>query len=99
MSLAKWHNHWPGGIPSFLRRHDKPVHISDQTAGDVDEASRAWRFFVREQWVDVKGVAADEQRRTLIERWATADQAFRDVSYKVIFNSSMNYHFYLLTLG
>ncbi|KAJ5094623.1 hypothetical protein N7456_010484, partial [Penicillium angulare] len=71
VALTKWNKHWPGGIPSFLRRHDEPVE-------DVVAASRAWRFFVRDQWVDAEGVAADEQRRTLIERWATADQAFRD---------------------
>lgn len=72
MTLTKWHNHWPGGIPSFIRRHKEPVE-------NVATASRAWRFFVREQWVD--GGAVDEQRRALIERWATADQEFRDVNF------------------
>lgn len=87
MSLTKWHNHWPGGIPSFLHRHGKPVRESDNPAEDVSEASRAWRFFVRKQWADVEGVAAHEQRRTLIERWATADQAFRDVSLLIIYRN------------
>lgn len=72
MSLTQWHNHWPGGIPSSIRRHEKTVE-------DVTSASRAWRHFVREQWDE--GAAVDEQRRALIERWATADQAFRNVSF------------------
>lgn len=72
MSLTKWHNHWPRGIPSSIRRHEEPVE-------DVESASRAWRFFVREQWVD--GAAVDEQRRALVERWAIADQDFRDVCF------------------
>ncbi|KAJ5738514.1 hypothetical protein N7493_001669 [Penicillium malachiteum] len=50
--------------------HDEPVD-------DVAAASRAWRFFVREQWVDAEGDAVHEQRRALVELWATADQAFR----------------------
>lgn len=75
VTLTKWNNHWPGGIPSYLRRNKEQVE-------DVAAASRAWRFFLREQWVDVEDVAAEEQRRTLIEQWATADQAFRDVNSK-----------------
>lgn len=75
VTLTKWYKHWPGGIPSFLRRNEEQVE-------DVAAASRAWRFFLRAQWVDVESVAAEEQRRTLIERWATADQAFRDVNSK-----------------
>ncbi|KAJ5711016.1 hypothetical protein N7488_005172 [Penicillium malachiteum] len=69
--LTKWNKHWPGGISSFLRSHDEPVD-------DVLAAFRAWRFFVREQWVDGEGDDVHEQRRALVERWATADQAFRD---------------------
>ncbi|KAJ5907678.1 hypothetical protein N7495_000360 [Penicillium taxi] len=69
MTLRKWHNHWPGGIPFYICRRGEPVE-------DMATASRAWRFFVREQWVD--GAAVNEQRRALIERWATADQKFRD---------------------
>ncbi|KAJ5322786.1 hypothetical protein N7452_011075 [Penicillium brevicompactum] len=38
MSLTKRNNHWPGGIPSSVRRHEEPVE-------DVASASRAWRFF------------------------------------------------------
>ncbi|KAJ5613736.1 hypothetical protein N7528_007390 [Penicillium herquei] len=71
VTLTKWNKHWPGGIPSFVRSHDEPVD-------DVVAASRAWRFFVREQWVDVEGDDVHEQRRALVGRWATADQAFRD---------------------
>ncbi|KAJ5674351.1 uncharacterized protein N7477_004285 [Penicillium maclennaniae] len=59
MTLTKWHNHWPGGIPSFIRRHEEPVeNVATASLGD--------------------GAAVDEQRRALIERWATADQEFRD---------------------
>jgi hypothetical protein len=74
MSLTQWHNHWPGGIPSSIRRHEEPVE-------GVASASRAWRHFVREQWLE--GAAMDEQRRALIKRWATADQEFRNVSFSL----------------
>jgi hypothetical protein len=37
----------------------------------VASASRAWRYFIREQWVE--GAAVDEQRGALVKRWATAD--------------------------
>ncbi|KAJ5657699.1 uncharacterized protein N7484_001348 [Penicillium longicatenatum] len=69
MSLIKWHNQWPDGIPSCVRRHEKPVE-------NVESITCAWRRFVREQWVG--GSDIDQQRRALIERWATADQEFRD---------------------
>lgn len=72
MPLLKWYNQWPGGIPSYIRRHKQPVD-------DVEAATRAWRHFVREQWTETQGVAADQQRRALVERWATADQELRDV--------------------
>ncbi|CEJ61828.1 hypothetical protein PMG11_10345 [Penicillium brasilianum] len=45
MSLIKLCNQWPGGIPSYIRRHEQPED-------DVISASRAWRHFVREQWTD-----------------------------------------------
>jgi hypothetical protein len=76
MSLIKWHDQWPGGIPSSIRQHEKPVQ-------DVAFATRAWRCFVREQWVNVDGTAVDQQRRVLVERWATAEQEFRDVSFQL----------------
>ncbi|OQE13039.1 hypothetical protein PENFLA_c056G01948 [Penicillium flavigenum] len=71
MSLTRSHSQWPGGIPSFIRRHEEPV-----ASENFDAASRAWRHFVRDQWVG--GDAADQQKRALIERWAKADQQFRD---------------------
>lgn len=72
MSLIKLCNQWPGGVPSYIRRHEQPED-------DVISATRAWRHFVREQWTD--SVPADQQRRALIERWVTADQELRDVSF------------------
>ncbi|KAJ6018736.1 hypothetical protein N7522_000803 [Penicillium canescens] len=66
MSLIKSHSQWPGDIP-FIRRHEEPV-----APENFDAASRAWRHF----WVG--GDAADQQKRALIERWATADQQFHD---------------------
>ncbi|KAJ5552478.1 hypothetical protein N7494_001856 [Penicillium frequentans] len=57
------------GLPSCIRRHEEPVE-------DVESVTCAWRRFVCEQWVD--GTDADQQRRALIERWATADQEIRD---------------------
>ncbi|KAJ5297521.1 hypothetical protein PENANT_c005G06122 [Penicillium antarcticum] len=71
MSLIRSHSHWPRGIPAFIRRHEEPV-----APANFDAASRAWRHFVRDQWVG--GNAADQQKQALIERWATADQQFRD---------------------
>jgi hypothetical protein len=72
MLLTKCLNQWPGGIPSYINRHE-------QAEDDVKSATRAWRYFVRERWTD--SVATDQQRRALIERWATADQELRDVSF------------------
>jgi hypothetical protein len=72
MSLKKSHSQWPEGIPSFIRRHE--VHVDWDNLG---AATRAWRHFVRERWVG--GDTADQQKRDLIEEWATADQEFRDV--------------------
>ena len=73
MSLIRSHSQWPGGgYPSFIRRYHEPVAWEDFHA-----ATRAWRCFVREQWVG--GATADQQKRDLVERWATAGQEFRDV--------------------
>ncbi|KAJ5907696.1 hypothetical protein N7495_000378 [Penicillium taxi] len=69
MPLIKWHKHWQRGIPSYVKCQEHPED-------DVEYATRAWRRFVREQWTN--DVDEDEQRRNLIERWATADQEFRD---------------------
>ncbi|KAJ5219970.1 hypothetical protein N7468_009174 [Penicillium chermesinum] len=71
MSLKRSHSQWPEGIPSFIRQHKEPVEWKD-----IDAATRAWRHFVRERWVG--GDTADQQKRDLIEQWATADQEFRD---------------------
>ncbi|KAJ6037268.1 hypothetical protein N7540_001547 [Penicillium herquei] len=40
MSLIRSHSRWPGGIPSFIRRHEEPVDPEN-----FDAASRAWRHF------------------------------------------------------
>ncbi|KAJ6010925.1 hypothetical protein N7451_002337 [Penicillium sp. IBT 35674x] len=69
MSLTRWHNQWPGGILSFVRRYQEPVE-------DVEAATCAWRRFVRAMWVD--GTDADQQRRALVERWVAVDQEFRN---------------------
>lgn len=74
MSLVKSYNHWPGGIPSYIGRSEKPVD-------DFEPATHGWRHFVREQWT--AGGDEYQQRRTLIEQWATADQDFRDVRLRV----------------
>ncbi|KAJ5632589.1 hypothetical protein N7490_008928 [Penicillium lividum] len=73
MSLKRSHSQWPEGIPSFIRRHEEHVDWDNLGA-----ATRAWRHFVRERWVG--GDTADQQKRDLIEEWATADQEFRDVA-------------------
>lgn len=74
MSLIRSHSQWPGGgYPSFIRGHKTPVAWEG-----FDAATRAWRCFVRDQWVG--DATADQRKRDLIERWATVDQEFRDVS-------------------
>ncbi|KAJ5924249.1 hypothetical protein N7466_008436 [Penicillium verhagenii] len=73
MSLKRSYSQWPECIPSFIRRHEEPVEWED-----IDgDATRAWRYFVRERWVSGDDTA-DQQKRDLIEQWATADQKFRD---------------------
>ncbi|KAJ5922947.1 hypothetical protein N7516_010650, partial [Penicillium verrucosum] len=46
--------------------------------GNFDAASRAWRYFVRDQWVGGDATHGDQQKRALIKRWAIADQQFHD---------------------
>ncbi|KAJ5803369.1 uncharacterized protein N7503_005819 [Penicillium pulvis] len=71
MSLKRSHSQWPEGIPSVIRRHEE--HVDWDSLGAT---TRAWRYFARERWVG--GDTADQQKRDLIEEWATADQEFRD---------------------
>ncbi|KAJ5523321.1 hypothetical protein N7513_012865 [Penicillium frequentans] len=70
MSLVKLHNHWPGGLSSYIHRSEEPVD-------DFQLATRGWRHFVREQWTT--GDDEDQRRRTLVGGWATANQDFRDI--------------------
>ncbi|KAJ6028852.1 hypothetical protein N7540_004428 [Penicillium herquei] len=72
MSLLRSHSQWPEGIPSFIRRHKEAIEWENLCA-----ATRAWRYFVRQRWVGSSDTA-DQQKRDLIEQWATADQEFRD---------------------
>ncbi|KAJ5925428.1 hypothetical protein N7454_008067 [Penicillium verhagenii] len=72
MSLKRSYSQWPECIPPFIRQHKEPVEWEDIDGA----ATRAWRYFVRERWVS--GDTADQQKRDLIEQWATADQKFRD---------------------
>lgn len=73
--------HWPGGIPSTIRPHPEP-----QGAGfNFDVATQGFRRFIRENWKtrenesDEEFEYEDNQRRKLIDTWACADQAFREV--------------------
>ncbi|KAE8549114.1 hypothetical protein EYB25_007629 [Talaromyces marneffei] len=73
---------WPGGIPASVRPHP----TDDLTNGpekwdfkDWKEECKGWCQFVEEEWVSKTDLNEEmQQRRTLIERWASADQAFRD---------------------
>ncbi|PWY93153.1 hypothetical protein BO94DRAFT_583393 [Aspergillus sclerotioniger CBS 115572] len=74
--------HWPGGIPVSVR-----VHPDSLSNDEMREAVKGWLLFVSVHWVSrqAAGISEDEdpdyelrQRRSLVERWATADQTIRD---------------------
>ncbi|RAH81507.1 hypothetical protein BO86DRAFT_313592 [Aspergillus japonicus CBS 114.51] len=66
---------WPGGIPSAVHLHPD----SELDADDLLEESRGWCLFLKETWNPSSDPEEDRtQRRTLVERWAAADQTFRD---------------------
>ncbi|PYI12692.1 hypothetical protein BO78DRAFT_356997 [Aspergillus sclerotiicarbonarius CBS 121057] len=78
MSLVTVRLQWPGGISTSIRCHDEHVDYDD-----FDRVTRAWRRFVRDQWIPRTEEIHDpeyetQQRQTLVERWATAEQSFRD---------------------
>ncbi|KAJ5909501.1 hypothetical protein N7504_004144 [Penicillium tannophilum] len=73
--------HWPGGIPSTIRPHPE-----QQDSGFIfDIVTQGFRRFIRKNWKprdieDDEGFEYEDiQRRKLIEAWACADRAFREV--------------------
>ncbi|KAJ5131222.1 uncharacterized protein N7515_007261 [Penicillium bovifimosum] len=70
--------HWPGGIPRCIKPHPQTEITLDQAAEEV----KGWLLFVQENWVPganaSDGTYELNQRRQLIEKWASATQEFRD---------------------
>ncbi|PYH71040.1 uncharacterized protein BO88DRAFT_486395 [Aspergillus vadensis CBS 113365] len=65
---------WPGGIPACLRVEPSSVEWSDMV-----ETSKGWLQFVQEEWTESESLDEElQQRRRLMERWASASQDFRD---------------------
>ncbi|KAJ5918123.1 hypothetical protein N7454_010498 [Penicillium verhagenii] len=66
---------WPGGIPAAVRLH--PDSVSDEDG--LLEEIKGWCRYLKEFRIPNSDPAEDmTQRRALIERWASADQSFRD---------------------
>ncbi|PCG95678.1 Hypothetical protein PENO1_072120 [Penicillium occitanis (nom. inval.)] len=66
---------WPGGIPSTVRLHPTDEWSEDE----LKEESKGWCQFVEKEWIPKTDLNEEmQQRRALIERWASADQHFRD---------------------
>ncbi|OJJ98251.1 hypothetical protein ASPACDRAFT_1857579 [Aspergillus aculeatus ATCC 16872] len=64
---------WPGGIPPAVRLH--PDSELDEV--DVPEEIKGRCLFSKEAWTPSSDPEADRiQRRTLVEKWARADQSF-----------------------
>ncbi|KAJ5628742.1 hypothetical protein N7490_010970 [Penicillium lividum] len=66
---------WPGGVPSTVRLHP------DSGLDDYhpEEEIKGWCQFLRESRTPLSDPEEDRaQRRYLIEKWACADQSFRD---------------------
>ncbi|KAL2813963.1 hypothetical protein BJX63DRAFT_206234 [Aspergillus granulosus] len=72
--------HWPGGIPSCIKRHP----TGDFSSGELIEEVKGWLLFVKEAWVPrPDGTNGDgeyelQQRRALVGQWTSASQQFRD---------------------
>ncbi|KAF7182806.1 hypothetical protein CNMCM7691_002467 [Aspergillus felis] len=78
MSHATWQSYWPGGIPATIRLHPTKLCPSD-----LQEETKGWLQFVREEWRPASNVEDEvRQRRLLVEKWAAANQDFRD-SYQL----------------
>ncbi|KAF3394974.1 hypothetical protein DPV78_008544 [Talaromyces pinophilus] len=64
-----------GGIPSTIRLHPNDEWSEDE----LKEESKGWCQFAEEEWIPKTDLNEEmQQRRVLIERWASADQRFRD---------------------
>ncbi|KAJ0422731.1 hypothetical protein BJY00DRAFT_310745 [Aspergillus carlsbadensis] len=59
-------------FPTSVRLHPHGEIAFDE----IPEGVKGWKQFVSEEWVDAEDSLA--QRYSLMERWATADQSFRD---------------------
>ncbi|RAK89217.1 hypothetical protein BO79DRAFT_172368, partial [Aspergillus costaricaensis CBS 115574] len=65
---------WPGGILTCLRVEPSPIDWFDTA-----EISKGWLQFVQEEWTESESLDEQlQQRRLLMERWASASQDFRD---------------------
>jgi len=79
--------HWPGGIPPTIFPHPH----AQQDGFNFDLATQGFRKLLREHWKPRENEPdseefeyEDTQRRELIETWACADQAFREVGTRAM---------------
>ncbi|KAJ5117263.1 hypothetical protein N7448_004201 [Penicillium atrosanguineum] len=64
-----------GSIPASVRPHPS----GDLSAESIHDEIKGWLEFITEQWTPLPNPEEDlHQRRNLIEKWAAADQSFRD---------------------
>ncbi|KAI1344210.1 hypothetical protein F5Y15DRAFT_365855 [Xylariaceae sp. FL0016] len=69
--------YWPGGIPACIQFHPEPILSA------YENHAKAWQLFLQENAVAPPAQCRDEnfevnQRRKLMERWATLSQDARD---------------------
>ncbi|PYH78039.1 hypothetical protein BO82DRAFT_435301 [Aspergillus uvarum CBS 121591] len=66
---------WSGGIPTTVRLHPG-IDLDDD---DLLEEIKGWCLFVKESRAQIPNLDKDvTNRRGLIQKWASADQSFRD---------------------
>ncbi|GAM35787.1 hypothetical protein TCE0_017f04381 [Talaromyces pinophilus] len=78
------------GTPSTVRLHPNDEWSEDE----LKEESKGWCQFVKEEWIPKTDLNEEmQQRQALIERWASADQNFRDSYHRraPLRDSSLDY--------
>ncbi|KAF3393218.1 hypothetical protein DPV78_010089 [Talaromyces pinophilus] len=69
---------WPGGIPSTARIHQD----GDISYDEMREPTKGWPQFVHEEWIPKTDLIEEtKQRRAVVERWASSDQALQDARF------------------
>ncbi|GAB1214206.1 hypothetical protein ATERTT37_003366 [Aspergillus terreus] len=72
----------PPSLPPSVRLHPD----GDISQEEIRDETKGWRQFVSEEWAENEDSLS--QRYKLMERWATADQSFRDVRFRLSNNQT-----------